>query len=228
MHEIYNPDFFWSLFIIILQTVIFITMADCLLMGILHPCFAKKCYPPCFLISRANRIDLQSGAECSAYAAAFVLRHFGREASGAELYEEIPCRRKDGSVYPKGVKKLLSRQGMKAVYCTGNLNALKREISNGRPPIVFIRTYPGKKWLHYVPVVGYDEFHFFLADSLPQLANSSENGYNRKVSNEEFRKLWNTSMWKMPLYRHTFFSVRYPEMEERLNKNGSNTGEKRK
>lgn len=81
--------------------------------------------------------------------------------------------------------------------------------ADGDPAPVFRKKcyYPGKKWLHYVPVVGYDEFHFFLADSLPQLANCSEKGYNRKVSNEEFRKLWNTSMWKMPLYRHTFFRI---------------------
>ena len=114
---------------------------------------------------------------------------------------------KDGAVYPKGVKKLLQRQGMNVVYCTGNFNALKKEISSGKVPIVFIRTYPGKKWLHYVPVVGYDEENFFLADSLAELANCSEKGYNRKVSNREFKKLWNTSMLKMPLYRHTFFRI---------------------
>lgn len=59
------------------------------------------------------------------------------------------------------MKKLLQRQGMNVVYCTGNFNALKKEISSGKVPIVFIRTYPGKKWLHYVPVVGYDEENFF-------------------------------------------------------------------
>lgn len=196
-----------SLFIAVLKMIISITVVDCLLMGILHPYFAKKDYPASFLISHPNRIDLQKSMECSAYACAFVLRHFGKEASGTELYREISGRRRDGSVYPRGVKKLLNRHGLKAVYCTGNLNALKKEISKGNPPIVFIRTFDGKRWLHYVPVVGYDESGFFLADSLADLANCSESGYNRRVGNAEFRRLWNTSMWKMPLYRHTFFRI---------------------
>ncbi len=206
MQEICNPAFFWSFIRIVFRSLIFITAVNCLLMGVLRPYFVGKCYPPCFLMSHPNRIDFQSSTECSAYACAFVLRHYGREAEGAELYREISGRRRDG-VYPKGVKKLLRQQGLNAVYCTGNLNALKKEISSGNPPIVFIRTYPGKKWLHYVPVVGYDEENLFLADSLAELANCSKKAYNRKVSNREFRKLWNTSMLKMPLYRHTFFRI---------------------
>lgn len=207
MEEICNAAFFRSFIEIVLQTFLFITVINCLLMGILHPYFAKKCYPSRFLISRPNRIDLQTSTECSAYASAFVLRHFGREAAGAELYREISGKRRDGSVYPRGVKKLLAQKGLKADYCTGNLNALKREISRGNPPIVFIRTYRGKKWLHYVPVVGYDETHLFLADSLEELVNCREKNYNRKVSNGDFQRLWNTSMLKMPLYRHTFFRI---------------------
>lgn len=202
-----NPVFLRFLAAAVLQTVMVITIADCLLMGVLRPCFARRCYPSRFLPTGTNRIDFQSAMECSAFASAFVLRHFGQDASGEELYREMPCRRRDGSVYPRGVKKLLSRQGLKAVYCTGNLNALKREIASGTPPIVLIRTYPGRKWLHYVPVVGYDESGFFLADSLAELSNCSGNGYNRKVENADFRRLWNTSMLKMPLYRHTFFRV---------------------
>lgn len=207
MQEICNLVFFRSIFLTVLYSFIAITVINCLLAGLLHPYFVKGGYPPRFLILRPNRIDFQQSMECSAYACAFVLRHYGREASGQVLYREMPCKRRNGTVYPKGIKKLLTRQGLNAVYCTGNLNALKREISSGNPPIVFIRTRPGKNWLHFVPVVGYDETHLFLADSLTDLANCSENGYNRKVSNKDFLKLWNTSMLKMPLYRNTFFRI---------------------
>ena len=120
---------FRPLFGFILQTLLIITGIDCLLMGVLCPYFAKKCsqersLPPpgkepgqgngCLpgqqyigLSVGSNRIDLQTGLECAAYASAFVLRHFGREASGPALYRDIPGRRRDGTVYPKGVKKLL-------------------------------------------------------------------------------------------------------------------------
>ena len=129
------------------------------------------------------------------------------EASGAELYQEITGRRGDGTVYPKGVQKLLAQHGLNATYCTGSLNTLKNEVSKGYPVIVFIRVRPGEKWLHYVPVVGYDEEHIFLADSLKELAEDKNGSYNRKIAAADFLKLWNTAMLKMPLYRNTFFTV---------------------
>lgn len=65
-----------------------------------------------------------------------------------------------------------------------------------------------------MPVVGYDENNIFLAESLSELMNCNHEIYNRKLSYEEFERLWNTSMLKMPLYTHTFFVVeRKQEME---------------
>lgn len=190
-----------------INTFIIITAIDICLMGFPRLRLSGKCQRPGFLISAQNRIDRQNGLECSAYAAAFLIRHFGMDASGMELYPEITVKRRDGSVYPKGVVRLLAQHGLKAIYCTGNLNALKNEISRGNPVIVFIRVRPGQKWLHYVPVVGYDEENLFLADSLAELADSTGNGYNRKVATKDFLKLWNTAMPKTPLYRNTFFQV---------------------
>ena len=127
---------------------------------------------------------------------------YGREAEGAEVYKEISGRRKDGAVYPKGVKKLLQRQGMNVVYCTGNFNALKKEISSGKVPIVFIRTYPGKKWLHYVPVVGYDEENFFLVEHI-HAENAPLQAYLfqdwRKVKMEAAQEKKENKMGTMPV-----------------------------
>lgn len=196
----------------VLNTFIIITAIDIILMGLPRLRLSGKCRVPEFLVpsrnpAKRNRIDFQRGMECSAYSCAFLLRHFGREATGEALYREITDRRKDGTVYPAGVRRLLSRQGLQAIYCTGSLEALKNEVCKGTPVIVLIRTYPNRKWLHYVPVVGYDREGFFIADSLAELANCEGEGYNRKVPVKEFRKLWNTSMLKMPLYRNTFFVV---------------------
>ena len=112
-----------------------------------------------------------------------------------------------GYVNPKGIKRMLEGYGFSVKYCAGNLNALKREICKGNPVIVFIRVRKGEKWLHYVPVVGYDEDAIFLAESLPEFVNCSQNVYNRKISKRDFLDLWNTAMLKMPLYTHTFFVV---------------------
>lgn len=199
--------FIISCILTILNTFIIITITDIALMGLPHLRLSKKCQVPQYLISKRNRIDLQDGLECSAYASAFLLRHFGMETSGAELYRETTGRRGDGTVYPKGVRKLLTQHGLNAIYCTGSLNTLKNEVSKGNPVIVFIRVHPGEKWLHYVPVVGYDEEHIFLADSLKELTGDKNGSYNRKIAAADFLKLWNTAMLKMPLYRNTFFTV---------------------
>lgn len=199
--------FLISCILTILNTFIIITAIDIALMGLPRLRLSKKCQVPRYLVSKSNRIDMQSGPECSAYASAFLLRHFGMEASGAELYRKITGRRSDGTVYPKGVRKLLAQHGLNATYCTGSLNTLKNEVSKGNPVIVFIRVRPGEKWLHYVPVVGYDGEHLFLADSLAELADGKHDGCNRKITTADFLKLWDTAMPKMPLYKNTFFSV---------------------
>ena len=62
-----------------------------------------------------------------------------------------------------------------------------------------------------MPVVGYDENHIFLAESLAECVNCNEKAYNRKLSNKDFLALWNTSMIKMPLYTHTFYVIEKKE-----------------
>lgn len=184
--------------------IIITTVTDCILMGKLHFHFDIKCKKPHFVITRENRIDYQDGYKCSAFSSAYVMRHCGMEAKGNELYEIMPDRMKDGYVYPKGIQKLLPQYGIHTEYCAGSITALKNAVSEDNPVIVMIRIRPDKNWLHYVPVVGYDEENIFVAESLAELANCDECRYNRKIPVNEFKKLWNTAMLKMPLYRNTY------------------------
>lgn len=129
------------------------------------------------------------------------------EEHGDALYEVIPNKMRDGRVHPKGILRLLTQYGFQVKYCAGNLAALKNEVSKGNPVIVMIRAQADKNWLHYVPVVGYDEQYIFIAESLEDFVNSDEQYYNRKISVKEFKKLWNTSMPKMPFYRNTYMAI---------------------
>ena len=183
------------------------TIVDCVLMGELHFQFSIKCRKKKFVITKTNRIDMQSGYKCSAFSSAYVLRHWDAEGNGDAIYEIIPNKMKDGCVYPKGIQKLLSQYGFKVKYCAGSIAALKNEVSAGNPVIVMIRIRPDKNWLHYVPVVGYDEQSIFVAESLEEFVNCNEQYYNRKIPVREFKKLWNTSMLKMPLYRNTYITA---------------------
>lgn len=196
--------FFLMVLIYLVNTLIIITIIDIVLMGALHLRLFFGCRVKQFLITRENRMDFQNGNECAAFSSAYVLRHWGIEENGVSLYERIPGKRRDGTVYPAGIRKLLSGYGFRTRYCAGTLSALKREVAKGNPVIVMLRTYAGKNWLHYVPVVGYDEKHIFIAESFRELVNCEEEHYNRKVTIGEFKRLWNTADWRMPLYRNTY------------------------
>lgn len=180
------------------------SIVDCILMGRLHFRFSTKCKKKRFIITKGNHIDFQDGYKCSAFSSAYVLRHWGVEANGNEMYTIMPNKMQNGYVYPKGIQNLLSQYGFAVKYCTGNITALKNAVSRGNPVIVMIRVRPDKNWLHYVPVVGYDEENIFVAESLAELVNCDEQNYNRKIPISEFKKLWNTAMLKMPFYRNTY------------------------
>ena len=191
----------------LVNTVIIITIADIFLMGGLHFHFSIKCRKKEVVITKANRIDLQNGYQCAAFSSAYILRHWDIEEHGDNLYEVIPNKKKDGRVYPRGILNLLSQYGFNVKYCAGNIAALKNEVSRGNPVIVMIRIQTDKNYLHFVPVVGYDEQYIFIAESLADFVNSNEQYYNRKILVKEFKKLWNTSMLKMPFYRNTYITI---------------------
>lgn len=196
-----------SLLFTFINYLIISTIVNVILMGMLYFHFSLRCRASKFVIRKSNRIDFQKGNKCSAFSSAYLLRHWNIQKSGNDLYEIISNKMKDGCVYPKGMQKLFSQYGFRVKYYTGNINALKNEVNKGNPVIVMIRTYLDKNWLHYVPVVGYDEKYIFIADSLEEFVNCKEQYYNRKIAIKEFKKFWNTSMLKMPFYRNTYIAI---------------------
>lgn len=196
------------LLIILMNYLIITNIVDIILLGAFSFRFSAGCHTEQFVITKENRIDMQKEFQCSAFSTAYVLRHFNMEVDGGTLYSVMPHKMKSGYVYPKGVYDMLRSYGMKVKYCRGNLNSLKVDLQKGNPVIVMIRVQKDKDWLHYVPVVGFDEEHVFLAESLPELINCRNVAYNRRLRNEEFLRLWNTSMLKQPFYKNTYFVVK--------------------
>ena len=193
------------LLIILMNYLIITNIVDIILLGAFSFRFSAGCHTEQFVITKENRIDMQKGFQCSAFSTAYVLRHFDKEVDGGTLYSVMPHKMKSGYVYPKGVYDMLRSYGIKVKYCRGNLNALKVDLQKGNPVIVMIRVQKDKNWLHYVPVVGFDEEHVFLAESLSELINCKNVLYNRRLRNEEFLQLWNTAMLKQPFYKNTYF-----------------------
>ena len=84
---------------------------------------------------------------------------------------------------------------------------MKVDLSEDKRVIAFIRTVTDKRWLHYVPIVGYDEDNIYIAESMGFLVNCEDAYSNRRLSNEEFLKFWDTRELYMPFYRNTYLVI---------------------
>lgn len=168
-------------------------------------------YPESYLITDENRFDYQPGAECSAFASAYVLRHFGEEADGLTLFQDFPGKLPDGSgVFPSGVEQFWNdREGYAAEFKSGGtVEDLKRLVSTGVPVIVFVHVeepYTSTHNTHFLPLVGYDADYFYFAESLDYLANTKDQpdlGYNRKTDISKFKRLWTNidGTWDNPYF----------------------------
>lgn len=186
--------------------IIITTIIDGILMGRATPKIYSKNRIKCFFIHKDNRIDIQQNLECAAFSSGYILRHFDIAAKGEDLYQMIPNKMKNGYVYPKGIVKLLGQYNINSKYCIGTINSLKQEICKGTPVVVLIKYNQDKNWLHFVPVVGFDENKIYLAESLKEFINCENELYNREIEISEFKKLWNTRMLKMPLYANTYLT----------------------
>lgn len=160
--------------------------------------------PSTYFISSPNRTEVQKNVECAAFSSAYVLRHFGIESEGDELYRRYPRKLLDGTFYPKAIIVFFKKLGYSATYLRGNVTTLRKQISRGVPVILLIRVHSDRRFLHFVPVVGYDETHFYLAESLDFKRNCDEVQYNRKISVNELESLWNT--W-LPFSRNSYIVI---------------------
>ena len=141
-----------------------------------------------FMISPMPAAESQEHNECGAMSSAFVLRFYGENAKGLELYDQIEEKNPDGTINPKPLKNFWDKKrGYKMNVFKGDAAALKNAVSHNIPVIVLINCSGG--W-HYVPVVGYDQRFVYIQDSVPSFRNSS-GATNRKESWKDFEALWN-------------------------------------
>lgn len=192
--------------IFIISIILLITILDWLIIGIARP-VKKKSYDKEFMLKNRNRIDYQTSTECSGFSLAYVLRSFGMEADGKDIYAKIHRKMSNGAVLPRTLIRIIQSYGFKAKYVKGSLETLKADLSEGKRVIVFIKTRLDKNWLHYVPVVGYDEECIYIVESMNSLVNCDEEYYNRKLTNQEFLRFWDTREIYMPFYKNTYLVI---------------------
>lgn len=167
-----------------------------------------------YMVKQENQFAYQPGYECSAFASAYVLRHYGEKADAMELYPNFPNKLANGEgVYPKGIVKFFQDRGYEAEYVEdATVEEIKYEISSKKAPVIaHIHVEEPVETIHathYVPIVGYDEENFYFAESLAYYANYKEEenlAYNRKTSIAQFEKLWDNidGAYDQPYFRIT-------------------------
>lgn len=152
----------------------------------------KHDHPSSFVIFPNPKPDTQKGNECAACSSAYLLRFFGEDVDGVSLYHQpsFPCKYDQGA-YPKCFKILFEEQykAYATEYYTGTTDDLKNAVSKGTPVIALVNT---GRALHYVPVVGYDESHIYIQDSVDDYRNAAGNkAYNECIDIDTFDKMWN-------------------------------------
>ena len=190
----------------ILITLLNYLLWDYLIAGAFGLRIVFKCKQEKFMSTDPNHIDYQQGPKCAGFSTAYVMRADGMEADGESNYANIGFKLGDGVVMPSTLRGFMKRKGYKVSYCTGNIEEVKNELVKGRRVIAFIKTDMVNRWLHFIPVVGFDSEYIYIADSMKESENSENNGiWNRKLTYKEFDRLWNTRKWYLPLHSHTFF-----------------------
>lgn len=151
--------------------------------------------PKEYMITAENYFDYQKHYECSGYASAYALRSQGEDVTGLELYNQFTNKAKDGTLAAIHLRKNLNDMGYKCSLRIGTVLDLKHAVSKGVPVLAVVRVRKNSQYLHYVPVVGYDEDYLYIADSLDYLVNAESEYYNRKVAIDDFKELWNTDVF---------------------------------
>lgn len=166
-----------------------------LLALIMHTLYLFIFTPKEYMITTDNYFDYQRHYECSGYASAYALRSLGEEADGVELYYQFEDKNSDGTLAPGYLWENLRRLGYTSGLYFGRVIDLKHAVSKGTPVVALIKVYTDKPYLHYVPIVGYDEEYFYIADSLDYMVNADGENYNRRVSIREFKELWKNDVF---------------------------------
>ena len=180
-------------------------------------------------LRRGNFMERQKGESCGGYSAAYVLRHFGFDVTGDEVYSGMTKVWK-GRVWVREVRKQLARHGLKTGYWRGDPEILRRELDKGDPVILVVNTTVSALTLHFVAAAGYGDGVFFIADSAkpvvnygrrnlpPVLAGKAQAGelppgvcingpFNRVVTEKELLDLWDTGSVFMPFHRFTYITA---------------------
>lgn len=146
--------------------------------------------PKEYIIQKYAAPDSQTGFECSGCSIGYLMRFYGQQCNGVQLYhsKNFPCKW-EGGAYPKVFEKYFAGSKFTPEYYTGSVDDLKNAVAKGIP--VIILTQETATTSHYLVVTGFDSKYIYLQDSVPKWRNVKGNKlYNRKVEINKFKQIW--------------------------------------
>ncbi len=166
--------------------------------------YLKEKIPSTYVINEPNTIERQGYNECSAFTSAYIMRHFGHEAKGGELYKDFKYKIPGlGYVLPKGIIYYFKKNTPYDIKLyTGDLGTITSRLLLGNPVIVLFGD--SFNWQHYVVLMGYSENKFFLFDSARDGDTNGKEPGNRTLTKAEFLKRWNNGL---PIFKRLYFVV---------------------
>lgn len=159
-------------------------------------------FPQNYLIQTRNAFEQQGSNQCGGFSSAYVMRHFGEDCSGDDVYDQLDYKLSSGYVLPQAILDHFSSKQYQITLYQSNLAQLKTRIAQGDPIIILMGQ--GGSWQHYAVVVGYDEENIYLFDSLKQTIENNPH-YNRSMTSSYFEQLWNNGI---PFFERTCFVIK--------------------
>ena len=159
-------------------------------------------YPDRYLIESPNYFEQQGANQCGGFASAFVLRHFGQDATGKDIYNRLEGKLSSGYVLPQAIRNYFGDTQFQVALYRSDLPRLKTRLAQGDPVIILMGQ--GGSWQHYAVVVGYDEENIYLFDSLKQTV-ADQPYYNRSMTTDYFEQLWNNGL---PFFERACFTIK--------------------
>lgn len=158
-------------------------------------------FPDDYLIETPNYFEQQGINQCGGFASAFVMRHFGQDCLGKDVYDRLDAKLSSGYVLPQTILDYFDGGHYQIALYQSDLPRLKTRVAQGDPVIVLMGQ--GGSWQHYAVVVGYDEENIYLFDSLKQTILDNAY-YNRSMPTAYFEQLWNNGL---PFFERACFAI---------------------
>jgi len=148
------------------------------------------------------------------FAAEYLLHNSKLSYNKDSLHQQCLAIEKDQYIQPRQFVDILLQYHLDAGFFQGNIERLKQDICQGYLVVAIIKQNIKSYRVYYAPVVGYDNDYLYILESDTNKRDEHHPCYNRRISYNEFKQLWNTNTLWTPTYNNTYLRVNLSQANE--------------